>query len=154
MNFRRQFPAHIPENGHRSIVPFIAILLMTAALPAAQTPGAPAVTISGNILGSSGHHKVYVALWNANGFLVRPVEQVQIEPGAATIFHFRITPGRYAVSAYEDENDNGRLDEGAFGPKEPSGFSRPFHGWRKPRFDDVATEIDRDTTDVNIRLSK
>ena len=41
---------------------------------------------------------------------------------------------------------------GVFGPKEPSGFWRPFHGWRKPRFDDVAVQIDQNTTDAEIKL--
>jgi uncharacterized protein (DUF2141 family) len=56
------------------------------------------------------------------------------------------------VSAYEDKNGNGVLDMGLFGPKEPSGFWRPFHAWRKPRFDDVAVDVGRDIADANVTL--
>jgi hypothetical protein len=44
------------------------------------------------------------------------------------------------------------LDMGRFGPKEPSGMWRPFHAWRKPRFDDVATLVDRPVGGVDIKL--
>ncbi|MBV8842790.1 MAG: DUF2141 domain-containing protein [Bryobacterales bacterium] len=64
---------------------------------------------------------LYVALWEADGFLKRPVQQVRIEPGAERIFRFEVPAGRWAVSAFEDRNGNGVLDMGFFGPKEPSG---------------------------------
>jgi hypothetical protein len=51
-------------------------------------------------------------------------------------------------------NDNGILDMGAFGPKEPSGFWHPFHKWRKPRFEDVAAQIDQNTADADIKLNR
>jgi uncharacterized protein (DUF2141 family) len=56
------------------------------------------------------------------------------------------------VSAFEDLNDNGILDMGFFGPKEPSGFWRPFHAKRKPRFDDVASQIDNTVSDADVKL--
>lgn len=112
------------------------------------------VSISGMVLGGSTNHPIYVALWTASGFLEKPAQQIRIEPRAARVFHFRIPEGLWALSAFEDENDNGVLDMGLFRPKEPSGFWRPFHGWRKPRFADVAALIDRDITSADIRLSK
>ncbi|HEX4308820.1 MAG TPA: DUF2141 domain-containing protein [Acidobacteriaceae bacterium] len=99
-------------------------------------------------------HAVHVVLWDAAGFLNKPVKEIVIEPQASPDYHFEVRAGRWALSAFEDENDNGKLDMGAFGPKEPSGFWRPFHAWRKPRFDDVAAEVDRDVTDADIRLGK
>jgi uncharacterized protein (DUF2141 family) len=108
--------------------------------------------LSGRILGSSGKSVISVALWQADNFLKRPVQQVRIEPEAEPIFHFDVPPGRWAVSAFEDRNGNGILDMGLFGPKEPSGFWRPFTGWRKPRFDEVASLIERDTANADIRV--
>jgi len=67
-------------------------------------------------------------------------------------FRFDLPPGSWAVSAYEDKNDNGVLDMGLFGPKEPSGFWRPFSGWHKPKFDEVAASITRDTRDADVTL--
>ena len=56
------------------------------------------------------------------------------------------------MSAFEDLNDNGILDMGFFGPKEPSGFWRPFHAKRKPRFDDVASQIDHAISNADVKL--
>lgn len=117
---------------HRSLWLLLVTLSGTAA-------GAPATfRISGEVAAGPRSHVVYVALWDAQGFLARPVQTARIEPAAPPVFHFDVAPGRWALSAYEDVNGNGRLDMGFFGPREPSGFWRPFHAWRKPRFDDVA----------------
>lgn len=58
---------------------------------------------------------------------------MRVELGKSPTFRFDVRPGRYALSAFEDLNGNGILDMGMFGPKEPSGFWRPFGGWHKPR---------------------
>ena len=100
----------------------------------------------------SGKHAIHVALWDARGFLDKAAREIRLEPGAPPNFRFDVPRGRWALSAFEDVNDNGKLDMGIFGPKEPSGFWRPFHAWRKPRFDDVAVEITEDWTGVEIRL--
>jgi uncharacterized protein (DUF2141 family) len=133
-----------------------AIIITSAAISTApgQTPAPALVNLSGNVSGGSGKHAIFVALWDRSGFLKHPVQQVRIEPQAEPHFQFQIPVGRWAVSAFEDANDNGVLDMGIFGPKEPAGFWRPFHAWRKPHFDDVAVQIDRNTTDADIRLKR
>jgi uncharacterized protein (DUF2141 family) len=110
------------------------------------------LTVSGRVLGASDKHAVYVALWNGDAFLDKPVSQIKLPTGSDRTFRFQVAPGRWAVSAFEDRNDNGVLDMGLFGPKEPSGFWRPFHAWRKPRFDDVASQIDHDVPDADVTL--
>jgi uncharacterized protein (DUF2141 family) len=132
----------------------LTLAFFTVPCLRAQYAGTLTIVISGRVLGASVTHPVYIALWDAKGFLTRPVQQVRIAVGAAPVFRFQTPAGRWALSAYEDVNGNGILDMGAFGPKEPSGFWRPFHGWRKPRFEDVAAELDRDTSDIEIRLGK
>jgi uncharacterized protein (DUF2141 family) len=129
-------------------------LLAVAICALAGSAGAePAkLAIAGKVAGASDEKTVYVALWDAGGFLDKPVRQIKLPPKSARSFRFEVAPGRWAVSAYEDRNDNGVLDMGLFGPKEPSGFWRAFHAWRKPRFDDVASQIDRDVTDADIEL--
>lgn len=111
-----------------------------------------AVTLSGRVLGASGKYPVYVALWRSDGFLQHPTEQVRIEPRAALEFKFKVLPGRWALSAFEDRNGNGTLDMGLFGPKEPTGFWRPFTAWRKPTFEDVAVPVGRDVSNADITL--
>jgi uncharacterized protein (DUF2141 family) len=110
------------------------------------------VSISGRVLGGSGKHAIIVYLWQSDGFLERPAQQVRFEAGAAPIFHFEVVEGRWAVSAFEDRNDNGVLDMGLFGPKEPSGFWRRFSGWHKPHFEEVSSLIDRDMANAVISL--
>jgi uncharacterized protein (DUF2141 family) len=144
------------RRGHLCWGLSVAIIVASAAISAvsAQTPAGILVSLSGNVSGGSGKHVIFVALWDRSGFLKHPVQQVRIEPQAEPHFQFEIPVGRWAVSAFEDANDNGVLDMGIFGPKEPSGFWRPFHAWRKPHFDDVAVQIDRNTTDANFKLNR
>ena len=125
----------------------VALLVARTAVAAPQT-----FKLSGRVLRSSGKSVVYVALWQADGFLKRPVQQVRFEPGEPPLFQFEVPAGRWAVSAFEDRNGNGILDMGLFGPKEPSGFWRAFTGWHKPRFDEVASIIERDTPNADITL--
>jgi uncharacterized protein (DUF2141 family) len=136
-------------------------LLSTAVLAAtlvasawAQPASQQIVTISGKIGGGSGNHAIYIALWDASGFLAKPVQAVRIEPHATAQFRFRVPSGSWAISAYEDVNDNGKLDMGLFGPKEPSGFWRAFHGWHKPRFTEVSAPVSSDVSNADIELHK
>lgn len=134
-----------------------ASLIIAAALLVticARQHGGTAQTLqlSGRLLGASRNSALYAALWQADGFLKRPVQQIRIEPGAERAFRFEVPAGRWAVSAFEDQNGNGILDMGFFGPKEPSGFWRAFNGHRKPRFDDVASVVVSDTLNADILL--
>jgi uncharacterized protein (DUF2141 family) len=110
------------------------------------------VRLSGRVLGGSGKHAVYVALWRNDGFLEHPAQQMRLDPSALPDFTFRVSPGRWALSAFEDRNGNGVLDMGTFGPKEPAGFWHSFSGWRKPKFDEVAASVATDTPNVTITL--
>lgn len=54
--------------------------------------------------------------------------QAEIHDGKATISFPDLAYGKYAVSVFHDENDNGILDHNAFKfPAEPLGFSNNFH---------------------------
>jgi uncharacterized protein (DUF2141 family) len=69
--------------------------------------------------------------------------------GAKTVLVFRGLPaGRYAVSAYHDENGNGKLDRNLVGlPIERYGMSRDARGTMgPPSFDAAAIELGADTT--------
>jgi uncharacterized protein (DUF2141 family) len=65
-----------------------------------------------------------------------------------------LAPGRYAVSVYLDENDNGRLDSGLFGiPTEPVGVSNnPRNRMGPPRFEDGAFSMGTMPLTVSITL--
>ena len=133
----------------------LSVALTFFALFAARVGAATPETfkVAGRLLGASGKNAVYVTLWQADGFLTKPVREIKIEPGAEPVFHFEVIKGRWAVSAYEDRNSNGKLDMWWFGPpKEPSGFWRPFNGHHKPRFEEVASPVDQDILDADITL--
>ena len=129
----------------------VAVCLLSSTILQAQSVPR-AFKLSGRLLGSSGRNVVYVALWQADGFLKRPTKQVRIEPGGGQIFQFEVPAGHWALSAFEDRNGNGILDMGLFGPTEPSGFWRAFRGHHKPRFEEVASLVDRDTPNADIAL--
>lgn len=136
----------------RALLLWAAALLTSARVERALADDAPATFIAGRILGASGSYEVRVALWDARGFLVRPAQELRLPPGAETTYRFVVRPGRWAVSAFEDRNGNGVLDQGTFGPKEPSGFWRPFHAWHKPAFDEVASSVERPIADADVTL--
>jgi uncharacterized protein (DUF2141 family) len=106
------------------------------------------------VVGTTGKLATYVALWDAASFLRKPVQQVRIPPNTTPRFDFRVTTGWWALSAFEDTNDNGALDMGIFGPKEPSGFYHAFHAWRKPRFEEVAAQFNENTAGLTIQLRR
>jgi uncharacterized protein (DUF2141 family) len=49
-----------------------------------------------------------------------------IEAGGATFRFERLAAGEYAAVVFHDENENGEIDHGLFGPSEPLGFSGGF----------------------------
>lgn len=150
----KAFARRKPDSAHRwrCWCALLAVLWVASSFGQAASGDAATPQLSGKVIGGSGKHTLHVALWGADGFLVHPLEEVQIAPGAATDFHFNVRPGSWALSAYEDVNENGKLDMGAFGPKEPSGWWRPFHAWRKPRFEDVAVDVKKDEAGIEIRV--
>lgn len=135
----------------------LAIWVCTSNITATNADSTSRVTISGHVLGASGAHSIYVMLLDSAGFPMQPVQQLRLPPGADSSFSIKVAPGRWAISAFEDLNDNGKLDIRSFGPpKEPSGFWRPFNAMRKPEFNDVMSQIDSTIsgTDVKIRSIK
>ena len=65
-----------------------------------------------------------------------------------------LPPGRYAVSVYLDENDNGKLDSGLLGiPKEPVGASNnPRHRMGPPHFEDCTFSMTSSPLSLPIEL--
>ncbi|MDQ7955829.1 MAG: DUF2141 domain-containing protein [Rhodocyclaceae bacterium] len=72
-----------------------------------------------------------------------------------TVLVFRnLPPGRYALSAFHDENGNEKVDTNVVGmPTEPTGFSRDARGRMGPAaFDDAVIDVQGDmTTAITLR---
>src|SRR5215472_4511285 len=90
----------------RSVVRVSLIAFVTLPATLAQVGGSEQFEISGRVTGGSGKHTIYVALWGSEGFLDKPIKQVRIDPESTPVFHFYVPAGTWAVSAFEDENNN------------------------------------------------
>ena len=80
--------------------------------------------------------------------------RVKAEPGMVTASFTGLQPGTYAVSAYHDENGNGRLDKNLLGiPREGYGFSNDARGLAgPPSFAKAAFTLDGNHQVITITL--
>jgi uncharacterized protein (DUF2141 family) len=130
-----------------------AIALQTAALSIGPHISAPPLSVVVNGVGDSRGY-VRVDLCTQDTFLGRACETSGAAParkGVTEVVLTHVPPGVYAIQAYHDRNDDGRLDRGLLGiPLEEVGFSKsPPLGLHGPSFDhaafvhgDVAQTID------------
>ncbi|KQM70067.1 DUF2141 domain-containing protein [Xylophilus sp. Leaf220] len=107
------------------------------------------VTIEGKDLGKG---VVQAALYRgAEGWLKdKPVRGETVRAGAdgrAVVVFRGLEPGRYGMSAFHDENADGKLDTYPLGiPREAYGFSRDARGlFGPPSFDASAVDLQKDT---------
>ena len=71
-------------------------------------------------------------------------------------FSFENIPaGVYAIIAFQDKNNNGRLDHilGLY-PSEPFGFSWKAKAKMIPRFKDISFDVNKDTRDLDIDTAR
>ncbi len=130
-------------------------LILTALLLAAGTLSAQhklTVTVSGmnNLKG-----QLLVAVYDEAGFLKKYTygKMAGVDAETMQVVIDSVASGVYAISAFQDENGNNRLDTGAFGiPTEPCAFSNNAKGYYgPPKFDDCAFKVEGDT-EVEIML--
>lgn len=120
----------------------LGLLVIVGGL--AAHAGAATVTVSiHNITGTAG--VVRGSLCNKETFLKTCAMTASEKPTAATLtLQLKdVAPGKYAFSAYHDENSNSRMDRNVFGiPTEGYAFSREAKGRRgPPAFDDAVFEV-------------
>jgi uncharacterized protein (DUF2141 family) len=90
-----------------------------------------------------------VGLYNSEGtFLKMPYKSIpsQIKGNVATIVFEGIPKGEYAISSYQDENNNGKLDRNEIGiPTEDVACSNNAKGFMgPPRYQDAKFNVDKD----------
>jgi uncharacterized protein (DUF2141 family) len=90
-----------------------------------------------------------VGLYNSEGtFLKIPYKSIpsQIKGNVATVVFEGIPKGEYAISSYQDENSNGKLDRNEMGiPSEGVSCSNNAKGFMgPPRYQDAKFNIDKD----------
>ena len=84
--------------------------------------------------------------------VVRPNSN-DLEIGFLNFKFYKIPKGIYGIRCYQDLNENGKLDRGAFGPKEPWQLS--WYCKVKsviPTFEDFCFLLDYDKTDISLIL--
>ncbi len=74
--------------------------------------------------------------------------------GRVTIVFTGLAPGRYALSAFHDVDDNGKLNANVMGlPTEPYGFSRDARGnFGPPTFADAAVDVPEAGLTITVRV--
>jgi len=101
--------------------------------------------------------KIWVAVFDSINFLKQPAYygMVNIEEGQeeVTVVIDSVASEKYAVTLFQDENGNNKLDTGAYGiPTEKYGFSNNFQPvMGPPTFQDCMFIVEEDT-EINITL--
>ncbi|GAB3247917.1 DUF2141 domain-containing protein [Chitinimonas naiadis] len=132
----------------------IRILLPLLILGAGAQAADLTVSVT-NLKNTDGH--VLVGAYNrADTFLKTPafVARVKAEPGTVSTTLHDLPAGDYALSVYQDSNDNMKLDSNAIGmPIEPYGFSRDAAGnYGPPSYEQAKLSLPADGAAITITL--
>lgn len=103
-----------------------------------------------------GAGRVLLALFVQNGFLKSPVQKQALDATQGTLTHdfAGLEPGEYALSAFQDDNGNGKLDTNALGiPTELFAMSRQARGrMGPPTFDAAKFSVTDKAEKISIEL--
>lgn len=145
----------------RKVLPIACLALFALTARADVATGDLHVLISGVTRDGV---PIEIDLWRSPaGWLDRKSEEsryrslsVLSQQGLARATFERLPLGTYAVTAYQDDNGNGRLDQGLFRlPKERVGFSNGVRPrLSAPRFTDAAVELQDRSLGIEITLRK
>ena len=113
--------------------------------------------VSGFVTGCSSKHSIHVSLYDENSFQdMTAIQESIYEPTESeeckVPFTLNVPKGSYTIAAFEDENNNKKLDFFFFIPKEPSGFFRTFSGMSAPKFEKLKFDVDGDFVGANVEL--
>lgn len=144
------------------LIPFLVALAMPAVASAAPEAAPRAGPVSGTVeirfTGGQRGGPVLVQLSSETEFM-RPSRfqsRVDVRPdGTARVSFEDVPPGRYAISAFQDVNRDGRLTFGPpwGAPVEPWGYSRGARGvMGPPNFDDAAVRIGPEGAVISVAL--
>ena len=125
--------------------------LVICAMPVAA---ATLTTEIGNIRNARGH--IHLDVCPQANFLKENCPysgEAAAHPGTTIVVVPDVPPGRYAVQAFHDENDNHRVDRALFGiPKEGVGFSNDAPiGLGPPKWADAVFAVTNDTA-IRLRM--
>lgn len=144
----------------KSISRWLSAVITVLAIPvlAGGQPAATTKLIVEADEASGGTGVVKVALWRDEKTFLKGdpyrAALVEIKEGRATATFDGLPPGEYAVSAFHDKNNNGKLDTNFAGkPTEPYGFSNNARGtFGPPKFERARIRVEDNQT-VSIHLN-
>jgi len=114
-------------------------------------------TVSGFVTGCSSKHSIHVSLYDENSFQdMTAIQESIYEPTESeeckVPFTLNVPKDSYTIAAFEDENNNKKLDFFFFIPKEPSGFFRAFSGMSAPKFEKLKFDVGGDFVGADVEL--
>ncbi|TAA47535.1 DUF2141 domain-containing protein [Corallincola spongiicola] len=117
--------------------------------------------VSGTVM-FAGAGDIYVALVDRTNFDApnQASHQLKLTPTKAQRSHGSIrfsfenvAVGSYAIKTFLDENGNGELDMGMFGPQEPWAIFQPASSsWGAPDFEEVKFLLDSSMSNIELLL--
>lgn len=106
-----------------------------------------------NVQKNSG--KIIVEIYKDKAsWLKSPFQKVTLASNESSkTVSFNIPQGKYALSIYQDVNENGKLDQNFLGiPKEPVGFGNNYRPFGKPNFDSALIDYKPASKPETIKL--
>lgn len=98
--------------------------------------------------------QVWVSVFSEAGFLKKSIQTKSVMvSGKQVMVSFDLPQGEYAVSTYQDVNNNGKLDRYIIGkPKEPYGFSNNVKPFGPPNYKDCKFSLANSPKTISISL--
>ena len=100
-------------------------------------------TVSGFVTGCSSKHSTAI---KESIYEPTPSEECKMP------FTLNVPKGSYTIAAFEDENNNKKLDTFFFVPTEPTGFFQKFSGMSAPKFENIKFDVDGDFVGADVEL--
>lgn len=101
--------------------------------------------------------KLNVAIFNnPKDWLEKPFAAQSVPASKNELeFTFSLPEGNFAISVYQDVNNNGKLDHGFIPiPKEPVGFGNNYKPFAKPDYNQATIIFKKDSKPLEIKLIK
>jgi uncharacterized protein (DUF2141 family) len=131
------------------------LLLLTSLFPTLPLPAQQAGLRLEVLNVEQRKGKVVVELYTDKAsWLKTPFRKVTLPTNkSAQTISLAVPPGTYAVSIYQDTNENGSLDQNFLGiPTEPIGFGNNYRPLGKPKFESAVIEYTPAAQPVAIKL--
>ena len=149
-------PAMSSSASSRAAIRWLAACVFATTCAAAQVHAADlSVTVTGT---RSAQGLVLAALYEGADNFLKPgkhaaVQMAPVQADGATVVFRNLPAGRYALTAFHDENANGKLDFNLTGsPVEAVGFSNDAFGTAAaPDFERAVIDLKADAA-ISIRL--